>query len=324
MMKRSIAPVSFALALALAGGASAQTMGVGANPQGSLYHRISVAVAKLMNEKMGVKARVQPFSGSSTYIPLLNRDELQLALINVSDAGNSMRGDNNFEGRPQKNIRLLNIMFPLPFTLLVPADSPIKKISDVKGLRMPSDFTGQTTIRTLQRAILANAGLSAGDVKRYPVPNVFKGAQALGEGKVDAAGIGPGVTSVQKAHLKLKRRGGVRFVSIDTSPAALAAMKKVVISKPMVVKPAKHLPGIVEPTTFMAFLAFMATNTKMTDQAAYTLVKLIHDNKPHLVKSTKALLRFNPKGMSFDFGVPYHPGAIKFYREIGQWPAPKG
>ena len=47
---------------------------------------------KLMNDNMGVKVRVQPYSGSSTYIPLLNRDEVRFALVNVSDAVNATEG----------------------------------------------------------------------------------------------------------------------------------------------------------------------------------------------------------------------------------------
>ena len=78
--------------IVLAGTASAQTIGFGVNPQGSLYHRVGVAISKLMNEKMEIKARVQPYSGSSTYIPLLNRNELHFSLVNVSDGVNAREG----------------------------------------------------------------------------------------------------------------------------------------------------------------------------------------------------------------------------------------
>jgi len=71
------------------GTASAQTVGIGSNQAGSLFHRTSVAVAQLMNEKMGIKARVQPFSGSSMYIPMLNRNEVQLSMISVGECSPS-------------------------------------------------------------------------------------------------------------------------------------------------------------------------------------------------------------------------------------------
>ncbi len=309
----------------LAGTASAQTIGFGANPQGSLYHRIGVAISKLMNEKMGIKTRVQPYSGSSTYIPLLNRNELHFALVNVSDAVNAREGITNFEGRPQTNLRLINVMFLLRFSILVPNDSPVRKIEDIKGLRMPSGFTSQTTIRNLMRAVLASGGLKVSDIKPYPTPNVFKGVTLLGEGKVDAAPMAIGPAVIKKAAIKLRKRGGVRFISIGKDEAA---MSEIVPSSSVLVKPAPHLTGIREPTTMMAFRAFLTTNDKASDEMVYNLIKTIHQNKPFLVAATKALGTFNPKIMTYDLAgkkgkVPYHPAAIKYLKEIGQWPPVK-
>lgn len=314
--------IAFALAALVSGGASAQTIGFGVNPQGSLYHRIGVAVAKLMNDNMGVKVRVQPYSGSSTYIPLLNRDEVRFALINVSDSVNATEGIDNFKGRPQTNLRLINIMFLLRFAFLVPNDSPIHRARDMKGLRMPTGFTSQTTIQNLFKAILASDGLTLNDIKPYPTPNVFKGVALLGEGKVEATATAAGIAAVQKADIKLRKHQGVRFVPIGDN---VAAMNAIVPSSAMTVNPAPHLKGILKPTKMMAFRAFLATNTKSSDEFVYKLIKLLHGNKKVLVGMTKALGTFNPKLMTFDLkgkkgAVPYHPGAIKFLKEIGQWP----
>lgn len=305
---------------ALSSAVSAQTLGVGTMQAGSLYHRTATAVAKLMNQKMGVKARIQPFSGSSTYIPLLNADEVQVAMVSVTDAVNAYKGTSNFAGRPQPNLRLLSVMFPLPFGVLVAADSPVKKIADLKGLRMPSHFTSQTTVVGNQLAVLATGGLTQADLKTYPVPNIFKVVDALADGKVEATAAAAGIAVVQKAHLKLRRRGGVRFIAIGTDPKAVAAMQKIVPSRPLILKPAGHLPGVVEPTAFMAFFTFLAANAKVSDELAYNIVKTVHANKPELVKASKILGRFNPGAMTLKMETPYHPGAIKFYKEIGQWP----
>jgi TRAP transporter TAXI family solute receptor len=278
-----------------------------------------------MNEKMGIKTRVQPYSGSSTYIPLLNRNELHFALVNVSDNVNAREGITNFKGRPQTNLRLINVMFTLRFSIMVPNDSPVQKIEDIKGLRMPSGFTSQTTIRSLMRAVLASGGLKESDLKPFPTPNVFKGVALLGEGKVDAAGIAVGVAAIQKADIKLRKRGGVRFISIGKDEAAMNA---IVPSSGVVVKPAPHLKGVRKPTTMMAFRAFLTTNDKASDEMVYNLIKTVHKNKPFLVAATKALGTFNPKIMTFDLAgkkgrVPYHPAAIKYLKEIGQWPPVK-
>ena len=308
------------LAAILATGASAQTVGIGVNPPGSLFHRTGSAVAKFMNEKMDIKARTQPFSGSSTFVPLLNKNEIQLAMVAVGDAVTAFEGRDYFAGRPQPNIRLLNVMFQLPFGVIVPADSPVQKVSDLKGLRMPSGFPSMTTTIRPHNAYLASAGLSLKDMKPYPVANVFKGVIAMGDGKVDAAGIAPGVSFVQKAHIKLRKRGGVRFLSLDTSPKAVASMKRVLPSRIVMVKPAKHLVGVLAPTPMMAYSIYLSANAAMSDDLAYRIVKALHANKPHLVSSAKVLNRFKPGRMAEKLDTPYHRGAIRFYKEIGQWP----
>ena len=51
-----------------------------------------------MNEKMGIKARTQPFSGSSTFVPLLNNNEIQMAMVAVGDAISAFIGRDYFAG----------------------------------------------------------------------------------------------------------------------------------------------------------------------------------------------------------------------------------
>ena len=61
----------------------------------------------------------------------------------------------------------------------------------------------------------------------------------------------------------------------------------------------------------------------MPDDVVYNIVKTLHDSKDELVKGQPVFRNFDPNAMNEEIGVPWHPGAIKFYKEIGQWP-PKG
>ena len=300
--------------------AYAQVYTIGTNPQGSLYYAAGAAVAKVANDKLNLQMRVQPSAGSSTYLPLIDRNEQEFGLLNVDDTDTGYRGIDNFAGKPNRNLRLLGVLFPLPFSAMVPGDSPVKKIADLKGLRMPSEFPGQTTARKLHEAVFATGGLTYADVKPVPVPNLFLGVDALAAGRVDAAGVAPGIAQVQKANLDLAARGGVRFVSIDQNPAGLARMKQIIHSYTLTVAPAKHLPGIVEPTVFMGYSAFLVTNDKVPEKVVYDLTKMIHASRAELVAIAPQISRFDPKKMAEKHVVPYHPGAIKFYSEAGQWP----
>ena len=85
-------------------------------------------------------------------------------------------------------------------------------------------------------------------------------------------------------------------------------------------QPAAFAVGIHGPTTVMAYNIFFSTNDKMPDDVVYNIVKMLHDNKDALVKGQPVFRNFEPNAMTQEIGVPWHPGAIKFYKEAGQWP----
>jgi TRAP transporter TAXI family solute receptor len=203
---------------------------------------------------------------------------------------------------------------------MVANDSPIKSVADLKGKRLPSGYNAQTTGRVLQDAVLATEGLTMKDIRPVPTQSLFSGVDLLGEGKVDGATISIGTGQGQRANVSLSSRGGVRFINMKSTPEALAALRKFIPGRPFVVQPAPYAVGIVGPTTVMAYSAFFLTNAKMPDDLVYNLVKALHDNKAALVSGAPAFRDFDPKHMTEEIGVPWHPGAIKFYKEVGQWP----
>jgi TRAP transporter TAXI family solute receptor len=312
--------IAATVASSIAATAHAQQVRViAANPQGSIFYAASVVFGKLMDEKLKMQVRVQPMAGSSTYIPLLDRGEADFGLTNVDDARSSFRGTGAFR-QPNPNLRLTAIAFPLTLGALVINDSPIKTIGDLKGKTLPWGYNAQVTGRVLQEALLASAGLTMNDVKTVPTQSLFSGVDLLGEGKVDAAVISVGTGQAQQANLKMSSRGGVRFLNMDDSPEAVARVRKVLPARPFVVQPAPHAVGIIGPTTIMAYNIFLSTSAKMPDDVVYELVKMLHKSKEDLVKGHPVFRHFEPERMTEEIGVPWHPGAIKFYQEIGQWP----
>jgi uncharacterized protein len=307
------------VACGMAWGAQAQVRVIASNPQGSIFYASSVVIGKLLDDKLKIQVRVQPMGGSSTYIPLLDRGEVDFGLTNVDDARSSYKGMGNFK-RPSVELRLTAVAFQLTLGVIVPNDSPIRSIGDLKGKLLPWGYNAQTTGRVLQEAVLATAGLTMNDVKAVPTQSLFSGVDLLGDGKVDAAVISVGTGQAQQANVNLASRGGLRFLNMDSSPEAIARMRKILPARPYVVQPAPYAVGIIGPTTIMAYDIFLSTNTKMPDDLVYDVAKALHDNKEELVRGQPVFKDFDPNRMTEEIGVPWHPGALKFYKEIGQWP----
>jgi TRAP-type uncharacterized transport system substrate-binding protein len=70
----------------------------------------------------------------------------------------------------------------------------------------------------------------------------------------------------------------------------------------------------------MAFSGLLVTSTHASDDLVYKVTKLIYENKPALAAASAMMKGFDPKMMDEANLVPYHPGAEKFYREVGEWP----
>jgi TRAP transporter TAXI family solute receptor len=304
--------------------AQAQVVGVATNPQGSLYYSVGTAVAEVMQVKAKLTARVQPMSGSAAYAPLINSGQVEFGLMNALDVAYAFSGVENFAGRKNPDLRLVGVMFSLPIDIAVPKDSPIKTIKDLKGVRMPSQFTAQSTIRAVQDAVLATGGLSTADMKPFPVANYVKGMRALGDGKVDAALFGLGTAASQEVNVALSSHGGLRYISLSNTPQSLAAMRKVFPNAYLTeVKPAPALVGILGPTTVMAYSAYLVTSSHVSDDVVYKATKALFENKPALAAASATMKRFDPAVMAEANQVPYHPGAERFFKEAKMWPPKK-
>jgi hypothetical protein len=322
MPNRLIYGLAGALALAVVAmaPASAQVYSFATNPQGAVNYSAGAAVAKVAADKIGMQIRVQPTAGSSTYVPLMNAGEVDFGILNPEESVAAVHGRRNFDGKPNPNLRVLAVLFQLPLSVLVPNDSPIKKLSDLKGKRLPSGYVGQLTLKVMQDRLLDAAGLGMDDVIGVPVVNGFKGTEVMAEGKADAAVIAPGVAQVQKANVDLAARGGVRFLSIEPTPEQLKILRKEFPMRPVVLQPAAHLAGIVGPTSVMMYSMYLIGNAKLPDEVVYKLVRMLHENRDELVKVTPLMNRFDPKAMTEQLDAPWHPGAMKFYGEVKQWP----
>ncbi len=304
--------------------AQAQVLGIATNAQGSLYYSVGAAIAGVMQQKAGLTARVQPMSGSSAYAPLVNRGQVEFGLLNVLDVVHAYTGLENFKGRQHQDMRLVGVMFVLPVGMGVPFDSPAKTVKDLKGLRAPSQFTAQSTIQFVQNAALATGGLSTEDMKPFPVSDYVKGMEALGDGKVETALFCLGCGTAQEANVNLSAHGGLRFVEMSDTPEAIAAMHKVFASAyTQVFQPSPAYPGVIGPTRLMVYSAFLVSSKHVPDDVVYKVTKALYENKVALGAASAPMKSFDPKAMAEANTVIYHPGAEKFYREVGEWPPKK-
>lgn len=316
MIRRGL--LAILLGVMAAGPAVAQNLGIGTSPQGTVTYSIGATIAKIAAEKAGLTMRVQPYSGTTQAVPLVDSGELDFGLANVLEAGSAYAGTSLFQGKPSPKLRAVAVLYPLQIGFFVKKDSPIRSVKDLKGHALPIGYSGQAIIKILSDGILASAGLTNDDIKGVPVPNIVRGTDDFIEGKADAFFFALGAGKVAQANASV---GGIRILPAVSTPDGLAALRKFVPPAYVTtVEPSKQNAGVVERTEVVSIDYMLFAGAHVADETVYKVVKALHDNKPALAASYASLADFMPERMAKTLPFPYHPGAIKFYTEAKMWP----
>jgi TRAP transporter TAXI family solute receptor len=301
-----------------------RSVGLGSNPAGSVYYSLASGLANVVSNAAPFQMAVQPYTGSSTYLPLIENGELEFGMVNAVDMALAYQGPDKLKigGRNPypytPSSRLIMRGSPLQSSLVIRKDSPIKTIYDVKGKRVTGEYPAQLAVWYNIYGSLANAGLTWNDVKVVPVPAVNEGVDALIQGRADATTHAIGSAKIKEADAAI----GIRYLSLDCSPQAEERMIKAVPGYYLARLKGGSSTGILDDICGFAYDIYMIGSKGLPDAVVQGTLKAIWDNiakLPPLHPGFKDWTR--ERAVSADVTLPYHPAAVQFYKEKGVWSA---
>src|SRR5690606_4835879 len=198
MIRRTLAAALAASMLALvacepgedAGAPPAATqITIGSNPSGTHVYAVAAGLAKVLQERGGMRATMRPYTGSSVYLPMLQRGEIAFGLDTGIDSYLAFAGLPPYT-EPMDRLRAVGVMFPLPIMYMVRADSGLTRIEDLRGKRVVIAFRANAALEQLHDAILATGGLTPDDVQPVVVAGLPDAMRMLTEGRADAVPTG--------------------------------------------------------------------------------------------------------------------------------------
>jgi TRAP transporter TAXI family solute receptor len=297
---------------------------LGTNPAGTVFYALGSGLAKVISGATPIQVVVQPYTGTSTFIPLTNAGELDFGVVNAVDMALSYQGPGRLKigGRNPflhtPNVRLVMRGSPLLVGLLVRKDSPIKNIHDIKGTRLTGEYPAHLAVWYNMYGFLSNAGLTWNDVTVVPVPAVNEGVDALVQGRADVSMHALNSAKIREADAAV----GVRHIGLDCSPEGEKRLRKAVPGYyPYPMKKGQAV-GLVEDSCINAYDIYLLTHKAVPNQVVSTVLKGIWDNVdklPPLHPVFKDWTR--ERAVDPDVTVPYHPAAIDFYKEKKVWSA---
>lgn len=265
---------------------------------------------------------VQPYTGTSSFLPLLNSGELDFGINNFVDLALAYQGPERLKIGGQNpfphipNVRLVMRGSPFLVGLVVRKDSPFKTIYDIKGKRLTGEYPAQLANWYIMFAALASAGLSWKDVKVVAVPAANEGVDALIQGRADVALHALNSAKVREADASV----GVRHFTIDCSAEGEKRVRQAVPGYYTRMVKAGAGTAVVEDTCFVAFDICLTSPKVATDAVVSAVLKAVWGNIEKLPPFHPAFNEWTrERAVDPNVTIPYHPGAISFYREHKLW-----
>jgi TRAP transporter TAXI family solute receptor len=291
-----------------------RTAAIGTNPAGTGAHAIASALAAIASRATPIGGKVQPYNGPNAWMPLLESGEIEMGIINILDSHMAATGTGNYRS-PYPSVRVISGgVFPFTAGLIIRDKLDVKQISDLKGKRLAWDYGGHAINQTWQNAVMEAGGLKPTEVQQVRVSNLNDGVRAVPEGKVDAAFTAVGIGVVEEANAMEP----IRFVSMPNTDGANKILARYGAS---VVK-SDPAAGIKGDTYVIGYPLQLVSSSKVSDKTIATLLKAWWDNMAELQTIHPLLKRWTKDTQALtNFTVPYHSGAVRFYKEMGIWTA---
>jgi hypothetical protein len=291
-----------------------RTVAIASNLPGTGAHSMASGLAAVASKVTPISTKVQPYNGPNAWMPLLESGEVEFGFINILDAHMAATGTGNYK-KAYPTIRIASGgVFPFTGSLMVRDKSEIKRPSDLKGKRMAWDFGGHAITQTWQSAAMEVSGLKPSDVVQVRFSNLNEAIRAVPEGKVDVtfAAIGIGINEEANA------MEPIRFLSLPAGDASNKILAKYGAS----IVRQDPITGIRGPTDVIGYALHVASSTKISDRTVSTLLKAWWDNIAELQTIHPQFKRWTKDVQAItNYTVPYHPGAVRFYKEAGVWTA---
>jgi TRAP transporter TAXI family solute receptor len=302
---RTLCALSAGLAIIVlsAGLAEAQTFGFATMQPGTLNHTSGSAVAKVLKEKVGLNVVVQPTAGESVLIPLVSRGEAEFGIANIIEVEAAKAS--------APNLRLIGSLHPLRGAFWVRKDSNMRTMADLKGKRVGMGYSAMRTIDPMVKAILATGGLTEKDVTPVLIPNVIRGADDFTSGAADMFFFAFGAPKVREVDATV---GGIRALEIPES--GMTAAKKILPEGYLTpAAPNPFFVGVEKPMGVYSWDNMIFASSKVSDEVVYKVIEALENNKAELVAIQPALREFSAEALYKNYAIPYHPGALKYFKD---------
>ncbi len=319
MKKGIFVGVALAAALLISqGSAQAKTfVTIGTGGITGVYYPTGGAIAKMVNKKRkeyGIRATVESTGGSVFNVNAVMTGDLEFGVVQSDRQFQAIKGEAEWKEKgPQSDLRAVFSIHPESVTLVAALDAGINDIKDLRGKKVnignPGSGQRQNAIDALNAVgIDYKKDLKAESVKAAEAPGLLQ------DDRIDAFfyTVGHPSGAIKEA------TSGTRKVRI----ANITGIDNLLTKYPYYAKssiPISLYPGAQNEKDAETFgvKATFVTSAKVADDIVYAITKEVFENFDDFKKLHPAYSTLTKQSMLEGLSAPFHPGALKYYKEAG-------
>jgi uncharacterized protein len=311
----AVATAAWPLTVATSNGAQAadpnwpKSLTLATASPGGVYYVYGEELAKILTEKLGIPVNPLPTQGTVHNVKLVDSGGAQVGMTTTGVAAQGWNGTGDWTGGKQyRNMRALFPMYDTPLQAVVLRRSGITALSQLDQKRVgagPKAGTGGTYVPAILKVLGISAAISFGSLD--------DAATDLSAGHIDAfiTTVGAPAPAVQN----IVATEPVTFLNLSSEQieSVHKAMPEFSASKIA----AGTYRQLDNDCVTVGMYNFAIGRADLPDDLAYQLVKAVFENQPRLVEAFPGASETIPRNADKNTFLPFHPGAVRYYREIG-------
>jgi TRAP transporter TAXI family solute receptor len=275
------------------------------------YYPFGGAMAKIWNSKIqGMNVTAQATGASAENVRLVNKKEAELALVQSDTIDFAYNAKEAFK-EPLKKMSAISILYPEIIQIVVRGDSKIKDFTDLKGLKIGVGAPGSGTEANF-RQLCDVYGIKKEEVKAQFL-SFSESAEQFKDKHIDAFIVTAGIPNA--AIMDVAVMQNIRILSLPDNKVAQLTKKYPFLSSTGI--PANTYKNQSSEVKTIAVSAVLIASSELPEDVVYKLTKALFDNQAELAAGHAKGKELNLKTASKGVSIPFHPGAVKYYKEKG-------
>ena len=296
-----------------------ELLGVATTDPGSSGYKYTVAMNRLITKYVeGVTAKEIP---TAAPIECLRKMDAGDALLSYSSTTTTVKTNKGFAEFEVIPFRLLFSGTKVTFCVPVLRDSGLKSFADFKGHTVVGIMVPSIIVTKCFETYIKAYGLTLDDMKVLKGMNHAEMIRPLIEGIADAT-IEPGMAPIATV-VELTTTRDCDFVGLDEDKIDFCMKEGERLEQPWVPVwlDANSYKGQTEPKLYLGGITHWGCRPDVSEELAYAVMQAVFDHEEEFMELQPGKTKIQLKTALADFSTPYHPGAIKYYKERGVWTA---